>query len=72
MISYMCDNITIDNESVNGIYLENKMVVISVQECAGTDPLDRYDHLVAISGALENALDCSVRSFSYERMQDAT
>ena len=68
MISYMCDNITIDNDSEDGIFLGNKMVVISVPECGGTDPLDRYDHLVAVSGALENALDCGVRSFSYSKI----
>jgi len=64
----MCDNITIDNDSEDGVFLGNKMVVISVQECAGTDPLDRYDHLVAISGALENTLDCDVLSFSYNKL----
>jgi len=68
MIDYICDNITVDNDSEDGIFLGNKMVVISVPECAGTDPLDRYDHLVAISGALENALDCDVRSFSYNKL----
>jgi len=65
MIDYICDNITIDNDSEDGIYLGNKMVVISVPEAASNDPLDHCDHLVAISGALENALECSVRSFSY-------
>jgi hypothetical protein len=64
----MCDNITVDNDSEDGIFLGNKMVVIYVPECASTDPLDRYDHLVAISGALENALDCDVRSFSYNKL----
>jgi hypothetical protein len=68
MVSYMCDNITIDNNSEDGIFLENKIVMISVEECASTDPLDRYDHLVAVSGALENALECGVRSFSYSKI----
>jgi hypothetical protein len=64
----MCDNITVDNDSEDGIFLGNKMVMIYVQECASADPLDRYDHLVSISGALENALDCGVRSFSYNKI----
>jgi hypothetical protein len=68
MINYMCDNITVDNDSEDGVFLGNKMVVISVPECASADPLDRYDHLAAISGALENALDCDVRSFSYNKL----
>ncbi len=68
MINYMCDNITVDNDSEDGIFLGNKMVVISVPACTSADPLDRYDHLVAISGALENALDCGVRSFSYNKL----
>ena len=68
MISYMCDNITVDNDSEDGIFLGDKMVVISVPECASADPLERYDHLVAVSGALENALDCDVRSFSYNKL----
>jgi len=68
MINYMCDNITVDNDSEDGIFLGDKMVVISVPECASADPLDRYDHLAAISGALENALDCDVRSFSYNKL----
>ena len=68
MINYMCDNITVDNDSEDGIFLGDKMVVISVPECASADPLDRYDHLVAVSGALENALDCDVRSFSYNKL----
>ena len=72
MIDYICDNITVDNDSEDGMFLDNKMVVVAVPECISDDPLDRYDHLVAVSGALENALDCNVRSFSYERMQDAT
>lgn len=68
MISYMCDNITVDNDSEDGIFLGNKMVMIYVPECASADPLDRYDHLVAVSGALENALDCGIRSFSYSKI----
>lgn len=68
MIDYICDNITVDNDSEDGMFLGNKIVVISVPECASADPLDRYDHLVAISGALENALDCDVRSFSYNKI----
>ena len=68
MINYMCDNITVDNDSEDGIFLGNKMVMIYVPECASTDPLDKYDHLVAVSGALENALDCGVRSFSYNKI----
>ena len=68
MINYICDNITIDNDSEDGIFLGDKMVVISVPECASADPLDRHDHLVAVSGALENALDCGVRSFSYNKI----
>lgn len=70
MIDYICDNITVDDDSEDGIYLGNKMVVVSVPECASADPLDRYDHLVAVSGALENALECGVRSFSYNRVDN--
>jgi hypothetical protein len=66
MINYICDNITVDSDNhQNGIYLENKIVMVSVPDKTSDDPTDRYDHLVAISGALENALQCSVLSFSY-------
>jgi hypothetical protein len=72
MIDYICDNITVDNDSEDGMFLGNKIVVISVPECASADPLDRYDHLVAVSGALENALERGIRSFSYKRIEDVT
>lgn len=64
----MCDNIILDNDSDNGISLKDKKYTISVPEYDSNDAINRYEHRVAISGALEDVLECSVRSFSYTKI----
>ncbi len=69
MISYLCENIVLDDET--GTSLDAK-VLVRVNNGDMSTPLDRYDHLVAITGALENAVGNPISRFSYNRMQDAS
>ncbi len=69
MISYLCENIVLDDET--GTSLDAK-VLVRVNNGDMSTPLDRYDHLVAITGALENAVGNPISRFSYNRMEDAS
>lgn len=69
MISYLCENIVLDDET--GTSLDAK-VLVTVNNGDMSTPLDRYDHLVAITGALENAVGNPISRFSYNRMEDAS
>ena len=69
MISYLCENIVLDDET--GTSLDAK-VLVRVNNGDMSTPLDRYDHLVAITGALENAVGNPISRFSYNRMADAS
>ena len=68
MISYLCENIVLDDETSTSL---NAKVLVRVNNGDMSTPLDRYDHLVAITGALENALGNPVSCFSYNRVEDA-
>lgn len=69
MISYLCENIVLDDET--GTSLDAK-VLVTVNNGDMSTPLDRYDHLVAITGALENAVGNPISCFSYNRVEDAS
>ena len=67
MLTYKCYNITLDDGSL----LQDEYGV-SVPEVDLSDPLDRADHIVAISGALENVMGRYVDSFSYMKAEHAS
>lgn len=69
MISYLCENIVLDDETSTSL---NAKVLVTVNNGDMSTALDRYDHLVAITGALENALGNPVSCFSYNRVEDAS
>jgi hypothetical protein len=69
MISYVCENIVLDDDASTNL---NAKVLVSVEDGDMSTPLDRYDHLVAITGALENAVGNPISCFSYNRVQDGT
>ena len=50
----------------------NAKVLVRVNNGDMSTALDRYDHLVAITGALEDALGNPVSCFSYNRVEDAS
>lgn len=66
MISYVCENIVLDDEFSTSW---DGKVLVSVEHSNKDTPLDRYDHLVAITGALENALEKQVSCFSYNMVE---
>lgn len=67
MLNYKCYDITLEDGS-----LLQDSVEISMPETDLSDPLDRQDHLVAISGSLESVVGRYVDSFSYMRIEDAS
>lgn len=69
MISYLCENIVLDDEASTSL---DAKVLVRVNNGDMSTPLDRYDHLVAITGALENALGNPISCFSYNRVEDAS
>ena len=69
MISYLCENIVLDDETSTSL---DAKVLVRVNNGDMSTPLDRYDHLVAITGALENALGNPISCFSYNRVKDAS
>lgn len=69
MISYLCENIVLDDETGTNL---NAKVLVTVNHGDMSTPLDRYDHLVAITGALENAVGNPISRFSYNRVEDAS
>lgn len=69
MISYLCENIVLDDETSTSL---NAKVLVRVNNGDMSTALDRYDHLVAITGALENALGNPISCFSYNRVEDAS
>lgn len=69
MISYLCENIVLDDETSTSL---DAKVLVRVNNGDMSTPLDRYDHLVAITGALENALGNPISCFSYNRVEDAS
>lgn len=69
MISYLCENIVLDDETSTSL---DAKVLVRVNNGDMSTPLDRYDHLVAITGALENAVGNPISRFSYNRMEDAS
>lgn len=69
MISYLCENIVLDDETGTNL---NAKVLVTVNNGDMSTPLDRYDHLVAITGALENAVGNPISCFSYNRVEDAS
>ena len=69
MISYLCENIVLDDETSTSL---DAKVLVTVNNGDMSTPLDRYDHLVAITGALENALGNPISCFSYNRVEDAS
>jgi len=69
MISYLCENIVLDDETSTSL---DAKVLVRVNNGDMSTALDRYDHLVAITGALENALGNPVSCFSYNRVEDAS
>ena len=67
MLKYKCYDITLEDGSfLPGSYS------IDLPETDLSDPLDRQDHLVAISGSLESVVGRYVDSFSYMRIEDAS
>lgn len=69
MISYLCENIVLDDETGTNL---NAKVLVRVNNGDMSTALDRYDHLVAITGALENAVGNPISRFSYNRVEDAS
>jgi len=69
MISYLCENIVLDDETSTSL---DAKVLVRVNNGDMSTALDRYDHLVAITGALENALGNPISCFSYNRVEDAS
>lgn len=69
MISYLCENIVLDDETSTSL---DAKVLVTVNNGDMSTPLDRYDHLVAITGALENAVGNPISCFSYNRVEDAS
>lgn len=69
MISYLCENIVLDDETSTSL---DAKVLVRVNNGDMSTPLDRYDHLVAITGALENAVGNPISCFSYNRVEDAS
>jgi hypothetical protein len=65
MIHYQCYDIKLED----GSFLQEEWVV-TVSKVDMSDPLDRQDHLTAISGTLESVVGRDIESFSYMRIED--
>lgn len=66
MLTYKCYGITLEN----GSFLQDEYIV-RVHGVDMTDPLNRQEHLSAISGTLESVVGHDIESYSYMRVDDA-
>jgi hypothetical protein len=65
MLNYKCYGITLED----GSFLQDEYVV-GVSKVDMSDPLDRQEHLAAISGSLESVVGREIESYSYMRIED--